>query len=157
MLVLRGFAQFRGTEFRIWTAPIWIESTTDVFVSAGLRGENTDDPEKTEIDWSEASDYVGNKVTVSGRVVRSFNFGNKVAFFNFDDDYENTLNLIILGSDFDEFGGADGIAKLQKKLINKSVKVKGPISLYRGERVQLRLQKREQILEVTDAPEETRE
>lgn len=131
-----------------WSAPVWIGA---VEFAAELAAANTDDPQRSEIDWTEAENYVGQEATVSGQLIRSYNHQNKAVFFNFDEDYENTLTLIILRSDFEQFGGLTGVAELQRRLVNKVVRVKGPISLYRNERVQLRLTEPGQILAVTES------
>jgi bisphosphoglycerate-independent phosphoglycerate mutase (AlkP superfamily) len=55
-------------------------------------------------------------VTVTGKVIRSYNYQNKVLFLNFDPDYENTLSLVVFSGDFDKFGG---VQKLQDRLMNK--------------------------------------
>ena len=134
----------------IWTAPIWVEGSRTEALSAAEFAENTDDPQKEEIPWDEASDYVGEAVTVTGRIIRSFNFQDKSVFFNFDQDYENTLTLVILHSDFDSFGGKAGIEALQNRLTNKVIRVRGNISLYMDERLQLRLTSPDQILSAVD-------
>jgi bisphosphoglycerate-independent phosphoglycerate mutase (AlkP superfamily) len=61
--------------------------------------------------------------------IRSFNSQNNAVFFNFDEDYQNTLNLVLLKSDFEAFGGEDKIDDLQAQLMNKNIRVKGEISL----------------------------
>jgi len=123
-----------------WTAPVWIvDETSDVIV------DNTDDPELDEIEWEDASDYVGQTVTVRGRIIRSFNHDDRILFFNYDPDYENTLSLIVFKQDFDNFGG---VAALQARLVDKQVRVRGEVSLYRNERMQVKLSSPDQILSV---------
>jgi hypothetical protein len=74
---------------------------------------------------------------------------------DYDQDFaqpvENTLTLIVLKSDFSKFGGLNGLRDLQLRLVNKAVRIRGAISLYRNERVQLRLTDPSQILAVTES------
>ncbi len=136
-----------GHKDDIWTAPVWIAAEGVPLASA----ENSDDPQRQEITWREAPNYVGEEVTVSGQLIRAFNYQGKVLFLNFDADYENTLTLVVLQSDFIRFGGPSGIAALQQRLVNKQVTVKGTITLYQNERVQLRLTDPAQIVSVAEA------
>jgi hypothetical protein len=138
----------------IWTAPVWVGSPA---IALRALASNTDDPEKKEIHWDEAHDYVGREVTVNGTVIRSFNFENKAVFFNFDRNYQETLTLILLRSDFGRFGGEEAIGELQQRLTNKSVRVSGSISLYQNQRLQLRLTDPSQILDVRASPEQPEE
>jgi hypothetical protein len=139
----------------IWTAPVWLAAANAPVQLAA--SANLDDPQKREIRWDEASDYVGEDVTVTGKLVRSFKFQDKAVFFNFDPDYENTLSLVILKSDFDAFGGEDAVVELQRKLTNKSVRAKGKITLYRDERIQIRLEDPSQLVAQDSTDEETEE
>lgn len=123
-----------------WTAPVWIDGNGAVPLLAAV---NTDDPQKEEIRWDEATNYLGQTVTVSGRIVRTFNYRDRFVFLNFDPDYENTLTLIVFRDDFEKFGGAEA---LQERLMNRNVRVRGTIELYQHERLQLRLDDAEQLL-----------
>lgn len=80
-----------------------------------------------------AENYVTQNVTVSGKIIRTFNYRDRAVFFNFDPDYETTLTLVLLKSDFDKFSD---LAELQERLMNKEVRVRGTITLYQGERMQ---------------------
>lgn len=135
----------------IWTAPIWVGAEL-VFNLAEVP-VNTDDPQKQEIDWTEATNYVGHEVTVSGQIIRSYNHQDTAVFFNFDEDYENTLTLIILKSDFDAFGGLEKVEEFQRDWVNNVVTVKGEITLYLGERLQVRLRDQSQIVGVNPVEE----
>jgi hypothetical protein len=136
----------------VWTAPVWIAGPEEFIVARGAAA-NLDDPKKEEIPWEEASDYLGQDVTVTGRIIRSFNSRNDVVFFNFDEDFQNTLSLVRLKSDLEAFGGLDKIDDLQERLTNQEVRVKGEISLYKNERLQLRLTNPDQLLTVREEAE----
>jgi hypothetical protein len=131
-----------GSTSDIWTAPVWIGGRG---VAPLLAASNTDDPKRQRISWDEASDYVGQEVEVTGKLIRSFKFRDRAVFFNFDPDYENTLSLVILNDDFAAFGGEEEVIKLQRQLTNRDVLVRGPISLFRNERIQIRLTNPNQI------------
>jgi hypothetical protein len=114
-----------------WSSPIWVKSA--------------EDGEEDEISWSEAPDYVGLERIVSGKIVRTYALPN-IIFFNFDDDYQHTLSLVIKEEHFVAFGGAD---EIQERLRDHQVRVKGTISTY-GDRVQMLLESPDQILSVEE-------
>lgn len=109
------------------------------------------------IDWKEAGSYAGQEVMVEGAIVRSFNSG-RACFLNFHPDYQQYLSLVIFASDFPKFP-----SQPEKYYLNRKVRVKGRILLYRG-RPEIILNSPDQI-EVTGelprgerpGPEETAE
>jgi micrococcal nuclease len=46
------------------------------------------------VDWQDAAAFVGQTITVEGRVVATYNSG-KVVFLNFDEDYRHTFKVVI--------------------------------------------------------------
>lgn len=128
----------------VWTSPIWVgpeeEEAPEEEEEEGEEHADTD-----VIPWEEANDHVGREKIVTGRIVRTFNSGRAV-FFNFDPDFRNTLNLVILARDFARFGGAERIAE---ELMGKMVKVKGRITVFQ-DRNQILLESRDQILSVEE-------
>lgn len=118
----------------IWTSPVWI---------AGA-GE-PDHPETDVIEWNHAGDYVGREMQVTGKVVRTFRSVNAF-FFNFNEDYENTLSLVIRRQDFPVFGD---IAALEQRYSGKGIRATGEISEYRG-RIQILLTNTAQIAIATE-------
>lgn len=121
----------------VWTSPIWVGP--DEVEEGGEGGE--DHADRAVIRWDEAHDFIGLEKIVTGRIVRTFNSG-RALFLNFDSDFRNTLNLVILARDFDRFGGAERIAQ---ELMGKSVEVKGVITVF-GDRDQILLESPDQIL-----------
>ncbi|MDI6697786.1 MAG: hypothetical protein QME85_02465 [Candidatus Saccharicenans sp.] len=78
------------------------------------------------IDWKEAGSYAGQEVAVAGEIVSSFNSG-RACFLNFHPDYQQYLSLVIFASDFPKFP-----PQPEKYYLNRKVRVKGRILLYRG-------------------------
>ena len=51
------------------------------------------------VPWQDAGQYIGQRITVEGDVVRSYNSG-KVAFLNFAQDYKGTFSVVVFASDY---------------------------------------------------------
>lgn len=49
--------------------------------------------------WQDAGQYIGQRVTVEGDVVRSYDSG-KVTFLNFAQDYKGTFSVVVFASDY---------------------------------------------------------
>ena len=90
------------------------------------------------ISWEKAGDYVGQTVTVEGVIVRTHNSG-RACFLNFHPDYQKYLSLAIFASDFNRFP-----SQPEKYYLNKKVRVKGRVLIYRG-RPEIILSSPEQI------------
>lgn len=127
----------------VWTSPIWVGPGDGEEEEDREEGEGEEHSERDVIRWDEAHDYIGLEKTVTGTIVRTFNSGRAV-FLNFDPDFKNTLNLVILAANFGNFGGAERIAE---ELMGKTVKVKGHITVFQ-DRNQILLESRDQILSV---------
>jgi len=54
------------------------------------------------IDWSEAADHMGKVVSVVGEIVRTKNIGT-ITFLNFDNDFRNTLTVVIHKENYGRF------------------------------------------------------
>jgi len=78
------------------------------------------------IPWQEAENYVGAEVTVAGDIVRTYDSG-KVTFLNFDDDYRNTLTIVIFPSIYERFPEAPA-----DYFLNQQVEVTGLVKMYEG-------------------------
>lgn len=131
----------------VWTAPVWIADSATLLAGggSGAMPGNTDDPPMDVIEWRNAADYVGEEVTITGKIIRAHNHQDKMVFFNFDRNFRDTLSLVLFDDDFDEFDSADDIID---RLTNKNIKVKGKITLYQNERMQIILKDASQIVEV---------
>jgi DNA/RNA endonuclease YhcR with UshA esterase domain len=83
------------------------------------------DPEGT-ITWREAGRYLGQRVTVAGEVVRTYNSG-KAAFLNFAKDYQGTFTVVIFADDFAKWSQAP-----EELYRDQLVRVTGKVKEYRG-------------------------
>jgi len=78
------------------------------------------------IPWQEAGRYVGQEVTVTGQVVRTYNSG-KVIFLNFDEDWRGKFSVVIFARDFEKFPQSP-----DELYLHKSIQVRGEIKEYKG-------------------------
>jgi len=78
------------------------------------------------IRWDEAGKYYGQNVTVTGKVVVSYNSG-KACFLNFHEDYKKHFTAVIFASDFSRFPSDP-----QDYYLYKDVEVSGLIKEYEG-------------------------
>lgn len=97
-----------------WKHVMPVSSTTDV------------SPAKGVLDWREAGAHVGQVVTVEGKIVRSYDSG-KVTLLNFDQDYHNTLTVVIFPSLYDQFPQPPA-----RYFDGHTVRVTGEVKLYEG-------------------------
>ena len=88
--------------------------------------EPTKMPANGMIPWQDAENYVGQEVTVQGVIVRTYD-SDSVTFLNFDEDYRNTLTLVIFPSLYDAFPDAPA-----DYFHGKMVEVQGTIQMYEG-------------------------
>ena len=78
------------------------------------------------ISWELAGKYVGKRVTVQGKIVRSFNSG-KACFLNFHRNFTRYMSLTIFENAFRKFP-----FQPEKYYLNKTVRVRGKIRKYEG-------------------------
>jgi len=78
------------------------------------------------ISWELAGKYVGKRVTVQGKIVRSFNSG-KACFLNFHRNFTRYMSLTIFENAFRKFP-----FQPEKYYLNKTVRVRGKIRRYEG-------------------------
>ena len=142
--VLAKITQIGDHPDDVWTAPIWF---VDGEGGTPIAGTNTDDPPMDKIRWNQAGDYIEETITVSGKIIRAHNHEDKIIFFNFDRNYEDTLTLILFKEDFAHFGSADSIIN---RLSGKKITVHGKIGLYQNSRMQMRLNDKAQIIAIDD-------
>ena len=94
--------------------------------------------ENIKIDWRDSAKHVDSYVITEGVIVSSYNNGT-VCYLNFDNDYKNTLSLVIFSTKFSRF--PDSPEKFYK---GKKVRVEGRIKEYKG-RTEIILGGRESI------------
>jgi endonuclease YncB( thermonuclease family) len=78
------------------------------------------------ISWELAGKYVGKRVTVQGKIVRSFNSG-KACFLNFHGNFTRYMSLTIFENAFRKFP-----FQPEKYYLNITVRVRGKIRKYEG-------------------------
>lgn len=78
------------------------------------------------ISWQDAEKYVGQDVIVEGQVVRTYNSG-KAAFLNFDENWRDTLSVVIFASDFSAFPEPP-----DQRYLHQFIRVSGRVKMYRG-------------------------
>ena len=78
------------------------------------------------VSWQDAGQYVGEDITVEGAVVRTYDSG-KVTFLNFDEDYRNTLSIVIFASDYGRFSSPP-----ESFYLDQIVQVTGRVKEYKG-------------------------
>ncbi len=90
-------------------------------------GEQTSPkPPAGVISWRDAEKYAGQEVTVAGTIVHTYDSG-KVTFLNFDDDYRNTLTIVLFPDSYDAFP-----QKPARYFKDKQVQVTGKVKMYEG-------------------------
>ncbi len=78
------------------------------------------------IPWDEARHFVGADVTLEGEIVRTYDSG-KVTFLNFDDDYRNTLSIVIFPDAYDLFPTPPA-----EHFLDRRIQVEGRVKEYQG-------------------------
>ena len=78
------------------------------------------------ISWESAGKYIGKRVTVQGTIIRSYNSG-KACFLNFHRNFTRYMTLTIFENALRKFP-----FQPDKYYLNKTVRVKGKIKMYKG-------------------------
>ncbi len=78
------------------------------------------------ISWESAGKYIGKKVSVEGKIVRSHNSGT-ACFLNFHRNFTRYMSLVIFENNFRKFP-----FQPEKFYLNKTVRVRGKIKEYEG-------------------------
>jgi DNA/RNA endonuclease YhcR with UshA esterase domain len=143
LLVLGGCGYAGSTKDMVTSAAIGVTTTTQHASTSSSRLATTSTTLKpsttattsqksTAIPWDQASDYVGDRITVEGPVV-STKYANSSngspTFLNMGRDYPNTsrLTVLIWGGSRDNFSGAP-----ESLYAGKTIRVKGSVSMYNG-------------------------
>jgi aspartyl/asparaginyl-tRNA synthetase len=80
----------------------------------------------TQVRWDEADKYYGQTVTVTGKIVATYNSG-KACFLNFHQDWKHHFSAVIFASDFANFP-----SNPEQFYLNKEVKITGLVKEYEG-------------------------
>ncbi len=89
-------------------------------------GEAQEASPQGAISWRDAEKYTGQEVTVQGEIVHTYDSG-KVTFLNFDEDYRNTLTIVLFPSIYDQFP-----QKPADYFADRLIQVSGPVKMYEG-------------------------
>lgn len=118
---------FKGAEVRVRGEIKEFQGRSEIIVDGPDQIEIVSGGGKTEaIDWRNAGQYVGQSVTVEGKIVKSHR-ADKLAFLNFAEDYENTLAIVMFERIFDEFPESP-----EKYFLHKTVRVTGNVKEHEG-------------------------
>lgn len=105
-------------------SPEQIEVLADLLA---LSGEPTATlPANGVVDWQDAASYFGQRVTVEGDVVRSYNSG-RAAFLNFAEDYEGVFSVVIFAADFELWPEPP-----DQFYLGQRIRVSGKVKEYQG-------------------------
>ncbi len=144
---------YEGKPEIVVTDPAQIRALDDAAASAAPAPASSPTPvpvssqstETAAVPWQDAGEYVGQRVTVTGAVVRSYNSG-KVVFLNFDEDWRGKFSVVIFASDFDKFPQPP-----EELYLHKDILVTGKIKEYKGA-PEMIVESPEQIEIVDSAP-----
>jgi DNA/RNA endonuclease YhcR with UshA esterase domain len=78
------------------------------------------------VPWQDAGQYIGQRVTVEGDVVRSYDSG-KVTFLNFAQDYKGTFSVVVFASDYAKWPQTPDQFYLGQK-----IRASGKVKEYKG-------------------------
>ncbi len=81
---------------------------------------------KAVVDWQDAGRFVGEHVTVGGRIIRTYK-ADTACFLNFHSGREKRFYAVIFSSDFDKFS-----SNPEDYYRNKKVEVTGLVKEYQG-------------------------
>ena len=83
-------------------------------------------PASGVVDWQDAGQYLGQRLTVQGEVVRVYNSG-KAAFLNFAEAYQGQFSVVIFAADFEQWPQPP-----DQVYLGQRVQVSGKIKEYNG-------------------------
>jgi cardiolipin synthase len=83
-------------------------------------------PASGVVDWQDAGEYLGQRLTVQGEVVRVYNSG-KAAFLNFAEAYQGQFSVVIFAADFEQWPEPP-----DQVYLGQRVQVSGKIKEYQG-------------------------
>jgi len=91
-----------------------------------LKSEHMKKSGTRRISWESAGNHVGERITVQGTIVRSYNSG-KACFLNFHRNFTRYMSLTIFEDALRKFPFPP-----EKYYLHKTVRVKGKIKMYKG-------------------------
>lgn len=103
--------------------PVASTSAQPTVPSTAFAAADSQDP---VVSWKDAGNYIGQKITVTGTVVRTHDSG-KATFLNFAADWKGTFSAVIFASLACDFPEAPSTL-----LLNKEVRITGKVKDYKG-------------------------
>ncbi|MEL7087150.1 MAG: hypothetical protein AAGL98_01710 [Planctomycetota bacterium] len=79
------------------------------------------------VNWGAAHNYVGQRITVTGTVVDTYNHRGEVCFLNFSKEWRGKFYIPVFDEAF-----ADLPAPPEKFFLNKTIRVTGTVTLHRN-------------------------
>lgn len=99
------------------------------------------------VPWYRAKEYVGQTLTVEGRIVHTRHIGS-ACFLNFSSDRRDSFYVVLFGASLDAWPQSP-----QDHFLNKTIQVRGAVTTYR-KRPQIRVDHASQITIVDPKPAE---
>ncbi len=115
-----------------------LEIRPDHIAESFLKSNPVPVGDKGLISWESARKFIGRRVSVQGKIVRSFNSGN-ACFLNFHRNFTRYLSLVIFANRFFRFPDQP-----ERFYMNKMIRVTGKIGEYKG-RPEIVVERPEQI------------
>lgn len=116
---------YEGRPEIVVESPDAIEVVADLLVSRSGQPAATV-PANGIVDWQDAGQYLGQRLTVEGDVVRVHNSG-RAAFLNFAEDYQGRFSVVIFAADFEQWPQPP-----DQVYLGQRVRVTGKIKDYNG-------------------------
>jgi cardiolipin synthase len=107
-------------------APEAVEIVEDLLLASRGGQPAATVPASGVVSWQDAGDYLGQRLTVQGEVVRVYNSG-KAAFLNFAEAYQGKFSVVIFASDFEQWPEPP-----DQLYLGQQVQVSGKIKEYKG-------------------------
>ena len=116
---------YEGRPEIVVESPEAIEVVADLLASRSGQLAATA-PASGVVDWQDAGNYLGQRLTVEGDVLRVHNSG-KAAFLNFAEDYQGNFSVVIFAADFEQWPESP-----DQVYLGQRVRVTGKIKDYNG-------------------------
>lgn len=117
---------YQGKLEIIVESPDAIEITGDLLLASRGGQPAPTAPASGVIDWQDAGQYLGQRLTIEGDVVRVYNSG-KAAFLNFAEQYQGEFSAVIFAADFEQWPEPP-----DQVYLGQRVRVTGKIKDYKG-------------------------
>ncbi|MBB6430093.1 OB-fold nucleic acid binding domain-containing protein [Algisphaera agarilytica] len=79
------------------------------------------------VTWGAAHNYVGQRITVEGKIVNTYNHEGNICFLNFHEDWRGKFYIPVFKEVFDDLPQAP-----EKYYLNKTIRVTGKVTQHRN-------------------------